>query len=236
MGGFARIKEMPVHLRPRERLVEVGPDALTPAELTAILLRTGWKGGSALEVASELLRCFGSLNCLARASLEELCRIQGVGRDKAIALSAAFALARRLARELQEEGLVLDTPERVADLLREENRRYEVETFQAVLVNTRRRLMRVVRLSQGTLDTLLVHPREVFRAAIAHGAAALILAHNHPSGDPMPSEADIKVTRDLIRAGQLLKIEVLDHLILGAATTNRPRDYVSLRELGYFYG
>jgi len=236
MGGFARIKEMPVQLRPRERLVASGPDALTPAELTAILLRTGWTGGSALTVASELLERYGSLSRLARASLEDLRRVKGIGRDKAIALCAAFALARRMARELQAEGSLLDTPERVADLLREENRGFDVETFQAVLLNTRRRLIRVVRLSQGTLDTLLVHPREVFRAAISHGAAALILAHNHPSGDPTPSEADIKVTRDLIRAGQLLKIEVLDHVILGAATPERPRDYVSLRELGYFYG
>ena len=117
---------------------------------------------------------------------------------------------------------------------REANRLFEVETFQAVLLNTRRRLIRVEQLSQGTLDTILVHPREVFRAAIAGNASALVIVHNHPSGDPTPSESDIKVTRDLIRAGQLLKIEVLDHVILGRATPERPRDYVSLRELGYF--
>jgi DNA repair protein RadC len=103
-----------------------------------------------------------------------------------------------------------------------------------VLLNTRRRLIRVETISQGTLDTILVHPREVFKSAIAANAAAVVLAHNHPSGDPTPSEADIKVTRDLIRAGQLLKIEVLDHVIIGRATQERPRDFVSLRELGYF--
>ena len=130
---------------------------------------------------------------------------------------------------------MLDTPESVADLLREENRAYDVENFQVVLLNTRRRLIRVDHISRGTLDTILVHPREVFKTAIAANAAALVLAHNHPSGDPTPSEADIKVTRDLIRAGQLLKIEVLDHVIIGRATAERPRDYVSLRELGYFY-
>ena len=153
----------------------------------------------------------------------------------AVALLLSFALARRLAREIRPESPLLDTPERVADLLREENRLYPVETFQAVLLNTRRRLIRVARLSQGTLDTLLVHPRDIFRPAIVAEAAAVVLVHNHPSGDPAPSEADIKVTRDLIRAGQLLKIEVLDHLILGRATAERARDYVSLRELGYFY-
>jgi DNA repair protein RadC len=103
-----------------------------------------------------------------------------------------------------------------------------------VLLNTRRRLIRVEHISQGTLDTILVHPREVFKPAITANAAAMVLAHNHPSGDPTPSEADIKVTRDLIRAGQLLKIEVLDHVIIGHATQERPKDYVSLRELGYF--
>ena len=110
-----------------------------------------------------------------------------------------------------------------------------VETFQILLLNTRRRLIRVEQVSQGTLDTILVHPREVFKSAIAARAAALVLAHNHPSGDPTPSEADIKVTRDLIRAGQLIKIEVIDHIILGRATMERPKDYSSLRELGYFY-
>jgi DNA repair protein RadC len=129
----------------------------------------------------------------------------------------------------------MDNPERIADLLREENRAYPVENFQVVLLNTRRKLIRVEKISQGTLDTILVSPREVFKYAISANAAALVLAHNHPSGDPTPSEADIKVTRDLIRAGQLLKIEVLDHVILGRATAERPKDYASLRELGYFY-
>jgi len=162
-------------------------------------------------------------------------QIKGVGRDKAIALKSAFTLAQRMARELQQEAPVLDTPERIAELLREENRLYDVEHFQVVLLNTRRKLVRVEEISQGTLDTILVHPREVFKLAIAANASAIVLAHNHPSGDPTPSEADIKVTRDLIRAGQLLKIEVLDHVIIGKRTAERTKDFVSLRELGYFY-
>jgi DNA repair protein RadC len=104
-----------------------------------------------------------------------------------------------------------------------------------VLLNTRRKLIRIEKISQGTLDSVLVHPREVFKSAISANASALVIVHNHPSGDPMPSDSDIKVTRDLIRAGQLLKIDVLDHVILGKRTEERPRDYVSLRELGYFY-
>ncbi|HEY0549058.1 MAG TPA: DNA repair protein RadC [Verrucomicrobiae bacterium] len=229
------IREMPEHERPRERLVARGAEALRDAELIAILLRTGLKGVSAVEVAEQLLKKFGTLDSLARASLAELGQVKGIGRDKAIALKSAFTLAQRMAKEMRGESPVLDTPERIADLLREENRLYEVETFQSVLLNTRRRLIRIDRLSQGTLDTILVHPREVFRGAIAANAAAIVIVHNHPSGDPTPSEADIKATRDLIRAGQLLKIDVLDHVILGRATAERPKDYASLRELGYFY-
>ena len=227
------IRELPDSERPRERLMEKGPDALKNSELIAILLRTGLKGVSAIQVAEQLLQRFDSLDNLSRATIAELRQIKGIGRDKALALQSAFTLARRMAEEIRQEMPTLDTPEKVADLLREQNRPYEVENFQVILLNTRRKLIRLERISQGTLDTILVHPREVFKPAIKANAAALILAHNHPSGDPTPSEADIKVTRDLIRAGQLLKIEVLDHIILGRATDERPRDFVSLRELGY---
>lgn len=236
MNDLLRMKDMAVPERPRERLAAEGPEALSLAELLAILLRTGTRGQSALQIGQRLCARFGSLDRLARASLEELRATPGVGRDKAIALKAAVALGQRLVRELQGVAPLLDSAERVADLLREENRFYEVECFQVLLVNTRRRLLRVEKMAQGTLDTLLVHPREVFRAAILARAAGIILAHNHPSGDPTPSEADVRITRDLIRAGQLLKIEVLDHIILGRRSPDRPADYVSLRELGYFYG
>jgi len=229
------IRDLPTNEKPRERLVALGADALKNSELIAILLRTGLKGISAIQVAEQLLQKFSCLDNLSRATIPELRQTKGVGRDKAIALKSAFTLAKRMAMEMHQDLPVLDTPERIADLLREENRAYEVEYFQVVLLNTRRKLIRIEKISQGTLDTILVHPREVFKLAIAANAAALVLAHNHPSGDPSPSEADIKVTRDLIRAGQLLKIEVLDHVIIGRATLERPKDYASLRELGYFY-
>lgn len=235
MTGQFRIKDMPPAERPRERLVSRGAENLSATELVAILLRTGSKGRSALELAGELVARYERLDALARASIEEIQQIKGIGRDKAVTLKAAFTLARKMAFEIHDESPLLDSPERVADLLREENRLYTVECFQLVLLNTRRRLIRVEKLTQGTLDTLLVHPREVFRAAIVAGASAIIVVHNHPSGDPTPSDQDIKVTRDLIRAGQLLKIDVLDHVILGKRTNERDRDYVSLRELGYFY-
>lgn len=231
-----RLKDQPASERPRERLISHGADALSNAELLAILLRTGLQGLNALEIGKQLLQKYGSLHSLARASLEDLQTVRGIGRDKAVTLIAAFTLARKMAEEMRQEAPLLDTPDAVASLMREDNRLRDVETFQILLLNTRRRLIEVVKISEGTLDTILVHPREVFKSAITAHAAAIILTHNHPSGDPSPSEADIKVTRDLIRAGQLLKIDVLDHVILGRATQERPRDFVSLRELGYFAG
>ncbi len=235
MGMTQRIKDIPSHERPRERLAAKGADALKDTELVAILLRTGLQGRSAVQVAEELLKKFGTFSRLAAGSVKELRSIKGVGSDKAITLKAAFELARRMAGELRRETPTLDAPERIADMLREENRHYRVERFQVVLLNTRRRLISVEMISSGTLDTLLVHPREVFMTAISANASAIVLVHNHPSGDPTPSEADIRVTRDLIRAGQILKIEILDHIILGQRTDERTQDFVSLRELGYFY-
>jgi DNA repair protein RadC len=229
------MKDQPLSERPRERLVAKGSDALSPAELVAVLLRTGLKGANVVELGKEVVRKYGSLTSLARASMDDLQAIKGIGPDKAATLMAAFALAKKMAEEMRGGEPLLDNPEAIASLFREHSRLNGVETFQVVLLNTRRRLIRVETISQGTLDTILVHPREVFRSAISASAAAIVLAHNHPSGDPTPSEADIKVTRDLIRAGQLLKIEVLDHVIIGRSTNERPKDYVSLRELGYFF-
>jgi DNA repair protein RadC len=231
-----RLKDQPASERPRERLREKGADSLSNGELVAILLRTGLKGMNVVDIGKELVQRYGSLHALARAEWKELAKQAGIGPDKAVTLLAAFTLARRLVREEMGESPILDTPDAVANLMRERTRLLNLEVFQVLLLNIRRRLMgEPVKVADGTLDTILVHPREVFRSAIIANAGAIVLVHNHPSGDPTPSEADIKVTRDLIRAGQLLKIEVLDHVILGRASQERPRDYVSLRELGYFY-
>jgi DNA repair protein RadC len=236
MSDSMRLKDQPPGERPRERLVARGPDALSHAELIAILLRTGLKGANVVQVGQNLLRRSGSLNALALASVDELRKVPGIGHDKAATLVAAFALARRMEQERREESPVLDNPATVVSFMREENRLGNVESFQVLLLNARKKLIRPEKISQGLLDTILVHPREVFRAAIAANAAAIVLVHNHPSGDPTPSEADVKVTRDLIRAGQLLKIEVVDHVIIGCASAERAKDWSSLRELGYFAG
>ncbi len=236
MSESFRLKDQPASERPRERLVARGPDALTHAELMAILLRTGLQGVNVVQVGQNLLQKFGSLNALALASVDELRKVPGIGRDKAATLVAAFALARRMEQERREESPVLDNPLTVVNFMRETNRLKNVEAFQVLLLNTRKKLIRVEEVSQGTLDTVLVHPREVFRAAIVANAAAIVLIHNHPSGDPTPSEADIKVTRDLVRAAHILKIELVDHIIFGRASAERTKDYASLRELGYLVG
>ena len=231
----SRLKDQPIGEQPRQRLIERGAAALSAAELIAILVRTGLHGTNALDIGKQLIQKFGSLGAMARASVDDLQCIRGIGPDKAVTLVAAFTLGSKIAEELQRESPVLDNPAAVADLLREQNRLNNVETFQILLLNTRKRLIRVEQVSQGLLDTILVHPREVFHSAISARASAVVLVHNHPSGDPSPSDADIKVTRDLIRAGQLLKMEVVDHVILGRATVDRAKDYSSLRELGHFY-
>ena len=235
MSEGLRLKDQPASERPRERLVARGPGALNHAELIAILLRTGLRGANGVQVGQSLLHKYGSLNALALATVDELKQVPGIGRDKAATLVAAFALAKRMEEERREESPPLDNPATVVQFMRETNRLRNVEEFQVLLLNVRKRLIRMEEISHGLLDTILVHPREVFRAAIAANAAAIVLVHNHPSGDPTPSEADIKVTRDLIRAGQLLKIEVVDHVIIGRASAERAKDYSSLRELGCFY-
>lgn len=235
MSSPLRIQDLPITERPRERLVSHGASALKSDELLAILLRTGVRGASAVEVGTRLLHQFGDLVELARAPIEELQKIPGVGRDKAVTLKAAFELASRLGKVQRSESPLLDNPATVAAILRDEMLGLDTERLVVILLNTRRRLIRIEEVGRGVLDSVLFHPREVFRAAITANAHSIILAHNHPGGDPSPSDADIRVTRDLIRAGKLLRIEVMDHLILGFRSQNRSSDYCSLRELGHFY-
>jgi DNA repair protein RadC len=226
------IKDLPDQERPRERLALHGSDALRNAELIAILLRTGTKGVSAITIAEQLINRFPTLDELARASLADLAKTKGIGRDKAIALKSAFTLAQRMAREIRAEAPLMETPEQVANVLREEYRQISVESFKVILLNRRNRLIRIETVSQGTVDSILIHPREVFRHAIAANATAIILAHNHPSGDPTPSSADLSATGDIVRAGHILKIDVLDHVIIGVRTEGRGKDYFSIRQSG----
>ena len=186
-----------------------------------------------MRVAEDLLGKFGSLGALANADLPEIRKTKGIGRDKAIALKSAFTLAKRMSREIGRELPLLDTPEKIANHLREEFRGLKKETCYVILLNSRNRWIRTELIGTGGLTEIYVHPREVFRNAILHQAASIVLAHNHPSGDPSPSQNDIRITQDIVRAGQLLKIEVHDHVIIGSRSEDRAEDFYSLREMGH---
>ncbi|SDU14778.1 DNA replication and repair protein RadC [Verrucomicrobium sp. GAS474] len=225
------IHDMPGEDRPRERLQAHGPSALKSAELIAILLRTGREGASALRVAEELIERFGSLEALARAGVAELAKVKGVGPAKALQLVAAFGLGARFSRS-QVEARPVATSSDIVALLGDEMRLLGHESIRVVLLDKKHRILAVEEVSKGLLDESLLHPREGFRAAIARNAAAVILVHNHPSGDPKPSVADRQVTRQFFEAAQVIGIPLLDHVILGGAGPGGETLYFSFQEQG----
>ncbi len=212
---YLKIKELPEEERPRERLRKFGPDALSTAELLAIILRTGTRKQSALELAKHLLKKFGNVKSLAKASLEELCEIDGIGSTKAIQIQAAFDIGKRFTRFREDEKPSIRSSRDVANLLSDEMRLYENECFKILLLNTKNQLIKVETISVGILNASLVHPREVFKAAIKANSASIIIVHNHPTGDPTPSEEDNETTKRIKEAGKLVGIELLDHIIIG---------------------
>jgi len=226
MAGYA-IREWPVQERPRERLLADGASALASRELLAILIGSGREGASAVEIAGGLLRAAdGSLRRLASSSPAELAAVQGIGPAVAARISASLELGRRLAREGPLERTRIRGPRDVYDLCAPSMRDLSQEEFRVLLVNTQHAVVREIVVTRGTLDASIVHPREVFRAAITESAAAMILVHNHPSGDPAPSAEDRDVTRQLAEAGRLIGIPVLDHVVVGDGR------YVSFVEAG----
>lgn len=220
------IKELPLPERPRERLARLGPAALSTAELLAIVLRTGVGGENALLVASRLLARYNGLAGLARASLSELVAERGLGLAKASQLQAALELGRRLTVASPEERLQIRTPADAAAMLLAEMSHLEQEHFWVLFLDTRNRVLGSEPIYKGSLNQSQVRIGEVFREAVRRNCAAVIVAHNHPSGDPAPSPEDVAVTRDLVAAGKLLGIELIDHLIIGHGR------WVSLRERG----
>ena len=226
-GESVRIKDLPSDERPRERLMQLGAEALSNRELLAVLLRTGTRCHSALDVADRLLADFQSIRSLAEASVEELCVVPGIGNSKAVHLLAAFELAKRLQHHRTDVLDVIQNPGDAADLVMEDMRRLDREHFVVLMLNTKHHVMARKVVSIGHLNGSLVHPRELFKEVIRRSSAAVILVHNHPSGDPTPSEEDLAVTRRLVEAGNLLGISVLDHVIVGE------KRYVSLREKGF---
>jgi DNA repair protein RadC len=225
------MRELPPAERPRERLLNQGASALKTAELLAILLRTGTSGRPVLDLADFLLTHFGSLEALSRAPVGELAKIKGVGQAKAIGLKAAFALAARLARS-EAEARAIETADDVACLLGEEMRLLDYESVRVICLNTKHMILAVEEVTRGTLNESLFHPREALRPAIARQAHAVILVHNHPSGNPRPSDSDLHVTRRMKEAGALLQIELLDHVILGAPRKGDEKSFFSFKNEG----
>ncbi len=209
------IRDLPVSDRPRERLAALGPRALTEAELLAILIRTGTRGLSALQLAQALLAECQGLSGLLAIPYHELCGRHGLGPAKASQIQAAVELGRRFATARPGDRPSIKSPEDAAAVIQYEMSGLEQETMRVLLLDTRNRLIRDPMVYQGSLNASVVRVGELFREAVRANAAALVVAHNHPSGDPTPSPEDVAMTRTLVEAGRLLDIEVLDHLVIG---------------------
>ncbi len=225
-----RIRDLDENERPRERLADLGPQALSPAELIAILLRVGVPGENAVAVGERLLQGFGGISGLHRASLEELTREHGIGAAKAAQLKAAIELGRRLTLEIPEDRHVINNPADAAALVQYDMSALEDEHLRVLLLDTRNHVLATVEVYHGSVNTSQVRVGEVFKAAVRRNATAVIIVHNHPSGDPTPSPDDLAVTRACVEAGKLLDVEVLDHLVIGQGR------FVSMKERGLGFG
>lgn len=223
------IHDLPISERPRERLQKFGVEALSAQEILALILGRGIAGESVMVTAQRLLSQFGSLKGIASASVEELSQVKGIGIAKASQIRAAFELANRL-ESYSEAGSkpVVKTPDDVVGLVRGRLKGKKKEYFLALLLDTRNRLIKVAEISVGSLEGSLVHPREVFKEAISATAASVVFAHNHPSGDPTASEDDIRLTKRLAEVGEIVGIDVLDHIIIG------DKNFLSLKREGLF--
>jgi DNA repair protein RadC len=227
--GRRRIQDLPPEVRPRERFLSHGAASLSTVELLALLLRTGSRTHSALELATDLLSRHGSLDGLAGATPQELCATRGVGPVKAVHLLAAFELGRRLTMLPPRRRAAIRGPADAAALVMDALRFCDTERFLVVLLNTRHQVIGLVEVTHGGLASSPVHPRELFKAAVRASAAAILLVHNHPSGDPTPSRADVALTARLCQAGRVMGIPILDHIVVGDGR------YESLRERGVVF-
>lgn len=220
------IRDLPASERPRERLQSYGPGSLSTSELLAIILRTGTRSESAINLGSRLLAHFGGLAGIARATFTDLHDVHGLGLAKAAQIKAALELGKRLMVASPEERPQVKSPADVANLLMLEMGFLQQEHLRVVLLDTKNRVLGMPTIYIGSLNTSVLRVAELFREAIKANSAALIVVHNHPSGDPTPSPEDVRITQQIVEAGKLLDVEVLDHLVIGQ------QRYVSLKERG----
>ncbi|MCY8937707.1 RadC family protein [Peribacillus frigoritolerans] len=221
------IRDYPKEERPRERFLQDGPQSLSNQELLALLLRTGSREESVLQLSGRLINSFKGLRLLKEASVEELTVIKGIGEAKAIQILASVELGRRINNLNDQDRYVIRSPEDGANYCMEEMRFLSQEHFVCLYLNTKNQVLQKTTIFIGSLNASIVHPREVFKEAFKRSAASIICLHNHPSGDPSPSREDIEVTKRLVECGKIIGIEVLDHIIIGE------HKYVSLKEKGY---
>ena len=212
--------------RPRERLARYGAQSLSNAELLAILLRVGLEGENAVQVGQRLLKVYGGISGLQRAPFEDLCNQHGIGEAKAAQIKAAIELGRRLSLESPDERPAVNSPADAAALVAYEMSALEQEHLRVILLDTRNRVLEIVEIYKGSVNSSQIHVGEIFKPAVRRNAPAIIVVHNHPSGDPTPSPDDVAVTRAIVQAGKLLDVDVLDHMVIGQGR------WVSLKERG----
>ncbi len=224
-----KIKELPICERPYEKMSESGAEYLSNAELLAIIIKTGTKAYTAVELAQMVLKLSqdGRLSSLNNLSIEQLMKVKGIGRVKAIQIKAVLEFSKRIATSNGVVRQVVKSADDVSNLMMEEMRYLKKEMFKAILLDTKNKVLKIVSISTGSLNASIVHPREVFSEAVKCGCNSIIFVHNHPSGDPTPSNEDIRTTDRLVNAGDILGIKVLDHIVLGDGR------YVSLKEQGF---
>ncbi len=227
MGDSFTIHDLPKTERPRERLLKFGSEVLSAQELLALIISRGIPGKSVMNIAQELLSEFKNIKGVGQATIEQLCKIKGVGLAKATQIKACFELGKREELNPELKDLDIKNPESVVKAIRATIKDKAKEHFKLVLLNTRNKIILITNVSVGTLNANLVHPREVFKDAITHNAASIILAHNHPSDDTEPSEDDLEITRRLVESGKILGIEVIDHIIVTKS------EFLSFKEKGY---
>ncbi|MDV3428142.1 MAG: DNA repair protein RadC [Bacillota bacterium] len=226
MDSILKIMDLPEMERPRERLLRFGPECLSNSDLLAVILRTGTRNENIVSLCSRLLKESGGLNGLINMTVSEYREITGIGDAKAASLIALMELCKRIKSYKSGNDYKIVSPKDAADLLMEEMRYLKKEYLKVILLNTKNVVLTIKDVSVGSLNSSIVHPREVFTYAVRDSSSSIIICHNHPSGDPTPSEEDINITRRLSESGRILGIELLDHIIIGDGT------FVSLKEKG----